>query len=82
MAAQAPPSFSICDMGSERVLRRSSVILPPFELTDASVGMDVRNYYVMHTGMVKVNVTSLHTFEYIRDIKKENVKDIVQNIMV
>lgn len=64
------------------MLRRANVLPPPFQLKDDSVGMDIRNHYVMHTGMVKVDLSSLHTFEYIRNIKNENVEELVTNILV
>lgn len=82
MTQSGAPSLCIHDLGSQTVLRYADNVPIPLRIGEKTVGLDVRKHYAMHTGMVLVNVLSLQSFEYVRDIKDENVKDIVANMMV
>lgn len=82
MAENTPPSLCIHSMNAENVVLTASAIPTQYAVTDKSAGIDIRNHYAMHTGLVMVDVRALHCFEYIRDIKNENVEEIFQNILV
>ena len=82
MTRTVAPSLCICDLDGQTVLRYVENIPTPLSIEEKTVGLDVRKHYAMHTGMVRVNVLDLQSFEYARDIKDEDVEKIVANMLV
>ena len=70
------------DMGKETVLCNADTTLLEMPNLSRAVGVSVRKYYAMHTGMVLVDITALCSWEYVRDITDVNVDRLVKNLLV
>lgn len=82
MSSPAKPSVCICDMVGQTAVLTAGIPPEPLQNVHKIPGLRVRQHYAMHTGMVRVDISRLQTWEYIRDIKEENVQKLFDNILV
>ena len=75
-------SLCIKDMRGQSAVLRAEDVVPPLPDNNDIPGLEVRKHYTMLTGMVLVNLATLHPFPYIRPLDADKVDMLVRNILV